>query len=162
MFKFFIYPRLGYRINYEEMQENFHKTINDFITNPNSLKIEYNFKTNTNDLSDINNELSSFKANGVKFMKEHFIEITETNFIPFKTDDISSSNIRKVLAKYDFNITEDYKNKQLANINPNIKTYILTKKLYENGEQCEGVDKFKINKQNLLLNNELFEEKIIK
>lgn len=145
-FKFLIYPRSGSHINYLDLCCSFNNNLKLFNSNPDGQE-ELNFTHGNNGLEDIRSELDYFLKNSIEFMKNHFIEIKNSkgneSGDSIALAEISSSNIRKVLYKYDdFTIKESIIEENLSNIDP--KLIEMIKKLYKNGRVCEGEEKFDI------------------
>lgn len=147
-FKFLIYPRSGVSIDHSLLARLFDANIGLFMSKPDGQE-EINLldKSGANNLDDIHSQLTSFGANPVQFMKEHFIEVSGSarggeDIISIA--ETSSSNIRKVLYDYSTGIGGTIKeskiNEILETVDPKIRSIV--RGLYKNGAACEGATKF--------------------
>jgi nicotinic acid mononucleotide adenylyltransferase len=142
-FKILAYTYPYYNFNHDKLLDLFNENINDYkkrIREGFTGYNEYNEHTkDSNNLDDISNDLVDLQVNPNKFIKEHFIEIQSSNN---DVANIYSYKIREVLYTYNFKLNNTYVKTQLSYLNPNIKKYISTKKLYKNGIECEGIENF--------------------
>jgi nicotinic acid mononucleotide adenylyltransferase len=145
-FKFMAYSREGFELDYGKMAQDLIQCIGEF---DGSQHIETDYKNNSNGLEDIRDKIKLFRDDPVGCIGEHVIKIDISS--DTKTDkqdvlalaEMSSSKARQALYE-DLNyLLEPCEIEQfLSYLAPNIREFILSKRLYSSGEICEGAKNF--------------------
>lgn len=145
-FKFLIYPRSGFSIDYAEMFKLFNANVESFDS---ATQLDINLSTNTHNLDDIATEITQFRTDPEQFLRDRFMVITASESTATEDSisiaDTSSSKIRRVLYNYDkFGITlrQEVIQENLQVLDPRILQIIKENHLYTDGMLCEGEKEF--------------------